>query len=97
MLTFLILSFISLQSTCNLLHPLIFDLRPKLLYRTFPLIRFDLRDHDRIEAQTYGIGVKELWQIDASKHRPGAIEHTVGWPMVSEVRHFIYKIYSIYR
>lgn len=31
--------------------------------------------------QTYGIGVKELWQVEPSKHRPGTITHTIGWPM----------------
>ena len=33
------------------------------------------------EKQTYGIGIKELWQISPEKHVPGRIEHTVGWPM----------------
>jgi len=32
------------------------------------------------EAQTYGIGLKELWRVDPAKHRPGSVEHTVGWP-----------------
>lgn len=31
--------------------------------------------------QTYGIGIKELWQVEPAKHRPGAVEHTIGWPM----------------
>ena len=31
--------------------------------------------------QKYGIGIKELWQIDPAKHRPGAIQHTFGWPL----------------
>jgi len=33
------------------------------------------------EPQTYGLGVKELWQIDASKSQPGKVVHTVGWPL----------------
>lgn len=28
--------------------------------------------------QTYGIGIKELWQIDPKKHKPGKIVHTIG-------------------
>ena len=32
------------------------------------------------EPQTYGIGLKELWRIDPAKHKPGTVEHTVGWP-----------------
>ncbi|QQG37464.1 MAG: electron transfer flavoprotein-ubiquinone oxidoreductase [Micavibrio aeruginosavorus] len=30
--------------------------------------------------QTYGLGVKELWEIPAEKHRQGLIIHTIGWP-----------------
>ncbi len=41
--------------------------------------RFDLRDgHD---PQTYAIGIKELWEIPAANHRPGLVEHTIGWPL----------------
>jgi len=36
------------------------------------------------EAQTYGIGLKELWRIEADKHKPGTVEHTAGWPMDSK-------------
>ena len=43
--------------------------------------RFDLRDgHD---PQTYAIGIKELWEIPAANHKPGLVEHTVGWPLDS--------------
>jgi len=41
--------------------------------------RFNLRDGK--DPQTYGIGIKELWEIDPAKHQPGKIVHTVGWPM----------------
>ncbi|RAU23207.1 electron transfer flavoprotein-ubiquinone oxidoreductase [Paramagnetospirillum kuznetsovii] len=41
--------------------------------------RFDLRKD--CEDQTYGIGIKELWDIDPAKHKPGTILHTVGWPL----------------
>ena len=41
--------------------------------------RFRLRDdHD---PQTYAIGIKELWEIPAADHRPGLVEHSVGWPL----------------
>ncbi|KAL3880192.1 hypothetical protein ACJMK2_032454, partial [Sinanodonta woodiana] len=40
--------------------------------------RFDLRKN--CEPQSYGIGLKELWEVDPSKHQPGLVEHTVGWP-----------------
>ncbi len=33
------------------------------------------------DPQTYGIGIKELWEIDPAKHKPGLVIHTAGWPM----------------
>ncbi|XP_076047685.1 electron transfer flavoprotein-ubiquinone oxidoreductase isoform X1 [Oratosquilla oratoria] len=41
--------------------------------------KFDLRAN--CESQTYGIGLKELWEINPENHKPGTIEHTVGWPL----------------
>jgi electron-transferring-flavoprotein dehydrogenase len=41
--------------------------------------RFGLREG--VAPQTYGLGVKELWEVDPAKHRPGSIVHTVGWPL----------------
>jgi electron-transferring-flavoprotein dehydrogenase len=40
---------------------------------------FNLRQDS--DPQTYGLGVKEIWQIDPAKHRTGAVTHTIGWPM----------------
>jgi electron-transferring-flavoprotein dehydrogenase len=31
--------------------------------------------------QTYGLGIKELWEIDPAKHTAGLVIHSVGWPM----------------
>ncbi len=33
------------------------------------------------EPQVYGIGMKELWDIDPAKHQPGLVIHTQGWPL----------------
>jgi len=33
------------------------------------------------EPQSYGIGLKELWEINPDKHKPGRVEHTIGWPL----------------
>ncbi|TXJ03933.1 MAG: electron transfer flavoprotein-ubiquinone oxidoreductase [Alicycliphilus sp.] len=33
------------------------------------------------DPQTYGIGIKELWEIDPKRHQPGFVLHTAGWPM----------------
>lgn len=41
--------------------------------------KFNLRKHS--DPQTYGLGVKELWEIKPENHFPGTVEHTVGWPL----------------
>ena len=41
--------------------------------------KFGLRDG--ADPQTYGIGLKELWEIPAEQHREGLVVHTAGWPM----------------
>jgi electron-transferring-flavoprotein dehydrogenase len=33
------------------------------------------------EPQVYGIGLKELWDIEPGKHVPGRVVHTQGWPL----------------
>jgi electron-transferring-flavoprotein dehydrogenase len=33
--------------------------------------------------QTYGIGIKELWEVPAEKHKLGSVVHTIGWPLDS--------------
>ncbi|RJG03279.1 electron transfer flavoprotein-ubiquinone oxidoreductase [Noviherbaspirillum sedimenti] len=33
------------------------------------------------DPQTYGIGIKELWEIDPKMHQPGLVIHTAGWPL----------------
>lgn len=41
--------------------------------------KYDLRAHS--DPQTYGLGVKEIWEIDPAKFNAGSIIHTLGWPM----------------
>lgn len=41
--------------------------------------KYNLREN--CESQTYGIGLKEVWEIDPTKHKPGTVEHTIGWPL----------------
>ncbi|MDO8776743.1 MAG: electron transfer flavoprotein-ubiquinone oxidoreductase [Burkholderiaceae bacterium] len=38
---------------------------------------------DGKDPQTYGLGIKELWEIDPARHQPGFVLHTAGWPMDS--------------
>lgn len=43
------------------------------------IARFGL-DQGR-DPQTYGIGIKELWEIPAEQHQPGLVIHAAGWPL----------------
>ena len=43
--------------------------------------RFNLRDG--VDPQKYGIGLKELWQVEPSRHRKGLVVHSQGWPLDS--------------
>jgi electron-transferring-flavoprotein dehydrogenase len=36
------------------------------------------------DPQTYGLGIKEVWEIDPARHQPGFVMHTAGWPMDSD-------------
>ncbi len=36
------------------------------------------------DPQSYAIGIKELWEIDPAKAKPGLVVHTAGWPMDSQ-------------
>mgnify|MGYP003334762664 CR=1 FL=1 len=54
--------------------------------------RFDLREGK--DPQTYAIGIKELWDIDPAKAKPGLAWHSVGWPLKSDTYggSFIYHL-----
>ncbi|MGL4313840.1 MAG: electron transfer flavoprotein-ubiquinone oxidoreductase, partial [Sphingomonas sp.] len=43
------------------------------------MAKFDLRKD--CDPQIYGIGIKELWDIDPAKHVPGRVIHSSGWPL----------------
>lgn len=36
------------------------------------------------DPQTYGMGVKEIWDVDPSKSKPGLVIHTIGWPLAHD-------------
>ncbi|MCK6414037.1 MAG: electron transfer flavoprotein-ubiquinone oxidoreductase [Giesbergeria sp.] len=36
------------------------------------------------DPQSFGIGIKELWEIDPERHQPGFVMHTAGWPMEND-------------
>lgn len=44
--------------------------------------RFQL--NAKVDPQHYGIGIKELWDIDPAKHEQGLVVHTAGWPLDDE-------------
>jgi len=35
--------------------------------------------------QSYGIGLKEIWEIDTEKHKEGSIMHSAGWPLTNDI------------
>lgn len=41
--------------------------------------RFNLREG--VDPQTYGLGLKELWEVPAAQSQPGLVVHTAGWPV----------------
>ena len=45
--------------------------------------KFDLRRG--VEPQTYAIGIKELWDVDAARHKAGTVIHSQGWPLTDTV------------
>jgi len=44
--------------------------------------RYGLREG--AQPQTYGLGIKELWEIPRERHTPGLVWHSVGWPLPSD-------------
>jgi len=46
------------------------------------------------EPQKYGVGMKEIWEIDPAKHKEGTVTHTMGWPLGSNAGggSFIYHL-----
>lgn len=44
--------------------------------------QFGLRENT--QPQTYGIGIKEIWQLAPEKSKPGHVIHSIGWPMDSK-------------
>lgn len=54
--------------------------------------RFDLRKN--ADPQHYGLGIKEIWNIDPAKHRLGQVLHSFGWPLDSQTEGggFLYHI-----
>lgn len=46
------------------------------------MAKFNLRAES--SPQTYGIGIKEIWEIAPEKHKQGSVVHTIGWPLSME-------------
>ena len=51
--------------------------RGSLTQTLFP--RYKLREG--VDSQTYGLGIKELWEIPEEQHEAGKVTHTIGWPL----------------
>ncbi|MFT3742492.1 MAG: electron transfer flavoprotein-ubiquinone oxidoreductase [Gammaproteobacteria bacterium] len=57
--------------------------------------RFQLRK--TCDPQTYGLGIKEIWEVDTAQHQPGLVQHTIGWPLSQSVYGgaFIYHLENL--
>lgn len=55
--------------------------RGSLTKKLYANPKFQLRS--KCEHQTYGLGIKEVWEVDKSVHERGLVMHTLGWPMDS--------------
>ncbi|MEO1638065.1 MAG: electron transfer flavoprotein-ubiquinone oxidoreductase [Pseudomonadota bacterium] len=56
------------------------------------IARYDLAA--KSDVQKYGLGMKEIWEIDPEKHKEGTVTHTMGWPLESNAGggSFIYHL-----
>ena len=56
------------------------------------IAKFDLDANS--DVAKFGLGMKEIWEIDPEKHREGSVTHTMGWPLGKKVGggSFIYHI-----
>ncbi|GLU04900.1 hypothetical protein SLE2022_220280 [Rubroshorea leprosula] len=43
--------------------------------------KYKLREKGHAQHQTYALGIKEVWEIDGDRHKPGEVLHTLGWPL----------------
>jgi electron-transferring-flavoprotein dehydrogenase len=54
-----------------------------------------LLEHYRLttesDPQHYGLGIKELWEVDPARHRPGLVIHGAGWPLAGEATHGFFQ------
>lgn len=42
---------------------------------------YKLREKGQGQHQTYALGIKEVWEVEEGKYEPGAVIHTIGWPL----------------
>ena len=52
--------------------------------------KFDLRGRKGADAQHYGLGIKEVWEVPEERFRSGLVQHTLGWPLQTSVTDRVY-------
>jgi electron-transferring-flavoprotein dehydrogenase len=40
---------------------------------------------DASSPKKYGMGIKEIWRVPAAQHRPGLVQHSMGWPLSADI------------
>ena len=51
---------------------------------------FKLRDGDNVQPQTYGLGIKEVWEVPEETFKKGLVQHTLGYPLQSSPTDHVY-------
>lgn len=54
----------------------------------FLMEKFNLRDG--VHPQTFGLGIKEVWEIPEENFQPGLVQHTLGWPLQTGITDKVY-------
>ena len=49
----------------------------------FLMEKFGLRDDESVQTQTYGLGIKEVWEVPEEVFQKGLVQHTLGYPLQS--------------
>ena len=51
----------------------------------FLINHFQLRSDDKVMPQTYGLGIKEVWEVPEENFQKGLVQHTLGFPLQSSL------------
>jgi electron-transferring-flavoprotein dehydrogenase len=56
----------------------------------FLMTHFGLRDDSSVQPQSYGLGIKEVWEVPPETFKKGFVQHTLGFPLQSSLMDKVY-------